>query len=132
MTSPARPGGVTYACVLSIVLGALGALAGVVLFAFATLFSLIPFVGVIFGAFGGLAGALVLGMGVLGIVAGAQGLQGAPWSRWTMIALFGVGAIFSFTTLVVPALNVVAIVMLSLQPATTFFEGSTIRTTTPQ
>lgn len=119
---PARPGGVTYACVLSIVLGAMACVAALFILAFASFFALIPFAGPALASVGFLIAIIPAAVGVLGIVAGAQGLQGASWARWTMVALFGVGALMGLTTLVIPALNILAIVMLVNQDAARWFE----------
>src|ERR1051326_1773339 len=89
--APVRPGGVTYACVLSIVLGSLGALAGVALFTLAAFLSWIPVPGLFFGASGGLLGPVCLAMRILGIVEAPRGLKGEPWTRWTMVVLFAIG-----------------------------------------
>ena len=122
----ARPPGVTYACVLSIVLGCLGAMAGLFVLAFSAAFAAFPVVG-LFGVFFAFFGILFLAMAAVGIVAGVQGLKGADWARWTMVVLFGVGALVGLSTLVVPALNIVAIVMLVNAQATAWFQPGAVR-----
>ncbi|MEA3199925.1 MAG: hypothetical protein QOE90_1353 [Thermoplasmata archaeon] len=121
--SPERPGGVTYAGVLAIVLGAIGCLWGLATFMLASVFSAIPFFGPIFAPFALFFGVVFLAMGALGIVAGAQTLQGQAWARWTLVALFAMGALAGISTLVVTALDVVAIVMLVKADATAWFES---------
>lgn len=116
-----RPGGVTYACILSIVLGAFGCLGGLVLLAVSGFYSLIPVVGSIFATFGLFLAVMVAGVGVLGIVAGVQGMNGQSWARWTLVVLLALGALTAITTLVVPALNITAIVMLVNADANAWF-----------
>ena len=93
-----RPGGVTFACVTSIVLGALGILGGLLLFAWGAAFSIIPILG-IFGFLAAMAGVVVGGMGALGVATGVAGLRGAPWARWTMVVLYVLGALLGLTSI---------------------------------
>lgn len=121
--APERPGGVTYAGVLAIALGALGCLWGLAAFVLSSAIALIPFIGPIFAPFGLFLGLVFMAMGALGIVAGAQALQGQTWARWTLVVLFAMGALAGLSTLVVAALDVVAIVMLVKADATAWFES---------
>lgn len=131
-----RPGGVTFACVLSIVLGAFGVVAGLVVMLVASLIGSI--VGAVMGSsapttlgagIGLMIGLFPMAMGVLGIVAGTQGLKGASWARWTMVVLFALGALFTVggfaavLPLAITALDVVAIVMLTNAQATSWFNA---------
>ncbi|MHB8586525.1 MAG: hypothetical protein ACYDDF_11925 [Thermoplasmatota archaeon] len=129
----ARPGGVTFACILSIVLGILGIIAGATLFLvasaltalFGTLFG--PLIGAIPFAAGTVLGGIPLGLGILGVVAGSQGLKGAEWARWTMVVLFAIGAVtmlpafVSVLPLAIVVLNIFAIVYLVNAQASEWF-----------
>jgi RimJ/RimL family protein N-acetyltransferase len=118
-----RPGGVTFACVLSIVLGAIGCVSAFALLTYASFAGSLPYPGPPTAELGALAALALAAFGVMGIVAGTQGLRGVAWTRWAMVALFGVGAAFAITTLVIPALNVLAIVFLVQRDAVRWFEA---------
>jgi len=133
-TAPVRPGGVTFACVSCIVLSALGVLFGLFIMLLGSIIGAIVGTATGFGGATGLGasiglilGVIPLAMGVLGIVAGAQGLKGASWARWTMVALFGLGALLTVGgiaadfPLAVTAIDVVAIVMLVNGQANAWF-----------
>lgn len=113
---------------LSIVLGALGTLGGLLVMAFSSFFSLIPVAGKFLAAAGFILSFPLVIIGVLGIVAGAQGLRGASWARWTMVVLFAIGALSSLPAfaavlpLAITVADIVAIVMLVNAEATTWFE----------
>lgn len=135
--APVRPGGVTFACVLSIVFGSLGALGGLILVAGGAAFAAaMPFIGV-FGAVFAVLGVVFLAMGALGIAAGTMGLKGANWARWTMVVLYGLGALQSLLAfqavfpLLIAALQITALVMLVNAPATAWFNSRRPRTMTP-
>lgn len=120
--APPRPGGVTFACVLSMAWGALGALFGLAVFAVGGFLGFIPVVGPFLAAGSLFIGGPILAIGILGIVAGAKGMNGESWARWAMVVMFGLGAFAMFATIVVAAANVTAIVMLVKKDAQEWFD----------
>ena len=115
--APERPGGVTFACVLSIVLGSFGALGGLALLALGSAFtSVMPALGLL-GAMAAVLGLFVAAVGALGIAAGIVGLKGKAWARWTMVVLFGIGA--AQFLLALP--EVLPLVLVALEGSAIFF-----------
>lgn len=116
-----RPGGVTFACVLSMVLGALGIVAGFAIFLASAAFSLIPIVGPFFAIFGVMIAVISIAMGGFGVVAGSQAMQGVSWARWALVVLLAVGGVFSIQSIVIPVLNIAGIIMLMNRDASEWF-----------
>lgn len=133
-----RPGGVTFAGTLAVVLAALGILGGLVVMSMGVAFaSSVPIIGFL-GAFAVAIGMMVVAMGVLGLVAGVMALQGASWARWTLVVLYVLGALQGLAgmgagvpLLLVP-LNGVAVWLLVNEDASAWYASRQVRTLTPR
>ena len=119
---PERPRAVTLACWLSIALGALAVLFGAGITLAAAVGAQLPEAATDLRA---IFGVFPFSTGALAILAGAQGLRRAPWARWTMIALFALGAVFAILAaplgLVALALDAAGIALLAARPARAWF-----------
>jgi TRAP-type uncharacterized transport system fused permease subunit len=105
-----------------------GGVAGLFVMMFSNIFRFIPVVGDAIAAAATMIGLFTVAMGVLGIVAGAQGLQGQSWARWTMVGLFGAGVLMGLGTVLVSIVCVGAIVCLVTQPANDWYNAHDRRT----